>query len=159
LRQPGLYAASKHDVAVLRGLIAMSDASRLKIVYKDLENEHRRLMTLMDRLRAHDSLLGLLPVLEQLRTLLIVHFAREQLPDGFYEALGERAQGRRDEIQVLISDHGAILATLNALLADVKDAASDAEASLLAQVTQLVDQLHDHEQREHSFAVAALGDH
>ena len=126
--------------------------------YKDLEQEPRRLMKLVDRLRAHDVLTGLLPLLDELRTLLIVHFAREQLPDGFYDILGERAEGRRDEIQVLISDHGSILSALNALLADTKAAGPESEADLLERLTQLLDQLHDHEHREHRFAVDALAE-
>ena len=97
-------------------------------------------------------------LLDELRTLLIVHFAREQLPDGFYDILGERVEGRRDEIQALISDHGAILSTLNALLADTKTPDPDVEADVLDRLTQLLDQLHDHEHREHRFAVDVLGE-
>jgi len=136
----------------------MSNASPLEIVYKDLENEHRRLMKLADRLRAHGTMIGLAPLLDELRTLLIVHFAREQLPDGFYDILGKRLEDRRDEIQVLINDHGAILSTLNALLSDAKTPDPDVEANVLDRLTQLVDQLHDHEHREHQFAVDVLGE-
>ncbi len=135
----------------------MSNASPLDIVYKDLEAEHRRLMKLVDRLRAHGTMTGLAQLLDELRTLLIVHFAREQLPDGFYDILGERVEGRRDEIQALINDHGAILSTLNALLADAKTRDPDVEAVVLDRLTQLLDQLHDHEHREHRFAVDVLG--
>jgi hypothetical protein len=134
----------------------MSDATPLAVVYKDLQKEHLRLLTMLDRLRGHDSLAGLAPLLEKLRTLAIVHFAREQLPGGFYEALGDRARDRADEIRVLTSEHGALLATLNALMADVEHADSSAEARLLEQVMALADQLQDHEQREHAFAVAVL---
>ena len=134
----------------------MSTASDLEIVYKDLEKEHRRLMKLADRLRAHGTMIGLAQLLDELRTLLIVHFAREQLPDGFYDILGDSAENRRDEIQVLINDHGAILSALNALLADAKTPDPDVEANVLDRLTQLVDQLHDHEHREHRFAVDIL---
>jgi hypothetical protein len=136
----------------------MSNAAPLEVIYKDLENEHRRLMKLVDRLRVQDSMTGLLPMLDELRTLLIVHFAREQLPGGFYDALGERAQDRRDEIQILIGDHGAILSSLNALLEDAKTVDPDVEADVLARVSKLVDQLHDHELREHHFAEDVMGE-
>ena len=129
----------------------MSDASRLEIIYRDLENEHRRVMKIVDRLSVHDSMSGLLQMLDELRTLLIVHFAREQLPDGFYDALGDRAEDRHDEIQSLIADHGAILSTLNALLEDATTVDPDVEADVLERVGKLVDQLHDHELREHHF--------
>jgi hypothetical protein len=41
-------------------------------------------------------------------------------------------------------------------MADVEHADSSAEARLLEQVMALADQLQDHEQREHAFAVAVL---
>ena len=137
----------------------MSDTSRLEAVYKDLEKEHRRILKLIERLRGHDSLDGLESLLDQLRTLVIVHFAREQLPDGFYELLGARAETRHEQMQALIADHGAILATLNALLEDVKNADTSAGPNLLEQTTQLTEQLYEHEHREHDFASAALGRH
>lgn len=135
----------------------MSESPHLEIIYRDLENEHRRVMKLVDRLAVHDSMSGLLPLLDELRTLLIVHFAREQLPDGFYEALGKRAEDRRDEMQTLINDHGAILSSLNALLEDATTVDPDVEADVLARVTGLVEQLRDHELREHHFAEAVMG--
>ena len=54
----------------------MSSGSRLESIYKDLEKEHHRVMKQMDRLRAHVGVTDLLPLLDELRTLLIVHFAR-----------------------------------------------------------------------------------
>ena len=135
----------------------MTDSASLEGIYKDLENEHRRLMKLVDRLRVQDSMNGLLPLLDELRILLIVHFAREQLPDGFYEALGKRADDRRDEIQALIADHGEILSFMNALLEDATTAAPDMEADVLSRVAKLADQLREHELREHHFAEHVMG--
>lgn len=113
-------------------------------------------MDLSDRLRAQDSMTGLLPLLDKLRTLLIVHFAREQLPDGFYQALGERGHADQDEIQAFVGDHKAILATLNALLSDAKTPDPDVQANVLERVAELLDQLQDHEQRELRFAMEAV---
>lgn len=135
----------------------MSDSSQLEAVYKDLEKEHRKVLELIERLRGHDSLDGLEALLDKLRTLVIVHFAREQLPNGFYELLGARAESMGEQIQTLIADHGAILATLNALLEDVRNADASAGPELLEQAMRLTDQLHEHEHREHDFASRALG--
>lgn len=132
-------------------------SSQLEVIYKDLENEHRRVMKSIERLRSHDTMTGLLPLLDKLRTLLIVHFAREQLPDGFYAALGDRAESRGDEIQMLMSDHVAILSTLNALIEDAKTPDPEIEADMLSRVKRLIDDLDDHEHREHRFAVDVLG--
>lgn len=135
----------------------MSDISRLESVYKDLEKEHQRIIKQMDRLRANVGMSEMLPLLDELRTLLIVHFAREQLPDGFYDALGALAESRRDELQVLIGEHGAILANLNGMLSEAKESEGIDESDLLERVSKLLEQLSEHERKEHHFAVDVLG--
>ncbi len=135
----------------------MSSVSRLESIYKDLEKEHQRVIKQMDRLRASVGVTELLPLLDELRTLLIVHFAREQLEDGFYDALGALAESRRDELQTLIDEHGAILSHLNETLSRAKDAGEVDESDLLDRVSNLLQQLSDHEQKEHQFAVDVLG--
>lgn len=133
----------------------MSSVSRLESIYKDLGKEHQRVMKQIDRLRANVAVSDLLPLLEQLRTLLIVHFAREQLPDGFYEALGELAEARSAELKTLIAEHAAILSHLNETLSVAKESGGD-EADLLNRVSKLLEQLDDHERKEHQFAVDVL---
>ncbi len=135
----------------------MSSISRLESIYKDLEKEHRRVMKLMDRLRDKASVTDVLPLLDQLRTLLIVHFAREQLPDGFYEALGELAESRRDELQMLIDEHATILSNLNEMLEQAKESDAGNQSELPDRVSTLLQQLDGHEQKEHQFAVDILG--
>ena len=135
----------------------MSSISRLESIYKDLGKEHRRIMKLMDRLRAEVSVTDLLPLLDQLRTLLIIHFAREQLPDGFYEALGELAESRRGELQDLIDEHATILSDLNEMLDQAKQLDAGNQSELLNRVSTLLQQLDGHEQKEHQFAVDILG--
>ena len=136
----------------------MSSISRLESIYKDLEKEHRRVMKLMDRLRDKASVTDVLPLLDQLRTLLIVHFAREQLPDGFYEALGELAESRRDELQMLIDEHATILSNLNEMLEQAKQPDVRKQSELLDRLSTLLQQLDGHEQKEHQFAVDILGE-
>jgi hypothetical protein len=135
----------------------MSSISRLESIYRDLEKEHRRVMKLMERLRAEASSSNLPALLDELRTLLIVHFAREQLPDGFYEALGELVESRRDELQMLIDEHGAILSNLNEMLEQAKQSDAWKQSELLDRVSTLLQQLDHHEQKEHQFAVDVLG--
>jgi len=135
----------------------MSSISRLESIYTDLEKEHRRVMKLMDRLRDKISVTDVLPLLNQLRTLLIVHFAREQLPDGFYEALGELAESRRDELQMLIDEHATILSNLNEMLEQAKQSAAGNQSELLNRVSTLLQQLDGHEKKEHQFAVDVIG--
>jgi hypothetical protein len=135
----------------------MSSLSHLESIYKDLEKEHRRVMKQMDRLRANVGATDMLPLLDELRTLLIVHFAREQLEDGFYDALGVLADSRRDELQVLIDEHGAILSSLNDMLSQARGSGGIDESDLLDRVSKLLQQLSNHENKEHQFAVDVLG--
>ena len=135
----------------------MSSLSHLESIYKDLEKEHRRVMKQMDRLRANVGATDMLPLLDELRTLLIVHFAREQLEDGFYDALGALADSRRDELQVLIDEHGAILSNLNDMLSQARGSGGIDESDLLDRVSKLLQQLSSHENKEHQFAVDVLG--
>ena len=135
----------------------MSSVSRLESIYTDLEKEHRRVIKLMDRLRAQATVTDLLPLLDELRTLLIIHFAREQLPDGFYEALGELAESRRGELQDLIDEHASILSDLNGMLEQARQAGAGDQSELLNRVSALLQQLDGHEQKEHQFAVDILG--
>ena len=135
----------------------MSSIAKLESIYKDLEKEHARVMKLLGRLREEASGKQVLSLLEELRTLLIVHFAREQLPDGFYDALGDLAESRRDELDRLIADHAAILSELNGLLADARDAPVVDETNLLNRVAALLEKLDGHEHREHRFATDVLG--
>lgn len=135
----------------------MSSISRLESIYKDLEQEHKRVMKLLARLRTQVAASDLLPLLDELRTLLIIHFAREQLPDGFYEALGELAESRRGELDELIAEHGSILSNLNGLLTDAKDSPVVDETDVLDRVSRLLEQLDRHEHKEHQFATDVLG--
>lgn len=134
----------------------MSSLARLESIYRDLEKEHLRVMKLLARLREKASVADVLTMLDELRTLLIVHFAREQLPDGFYDALGELADSRRHELQVLIAEHASILSSLNALLDEARDAAEVDESGLMIRVSDLLVDLDRHEHKEHRFATDVL---
>ncbi|MDX1430969.1 MAG: hemerythrin domain-containing protein [Gammaproteobacteria bacterium] len=131
-------------------------STALEIVYRDLEKEHRKIMQAIERLRSLDTTAEVPRRLEELRTLLIVHFGREQLSDGFYDALGERAQSRQEEIKTLINDHVTILSTLNTLIGDVRSTDPGTDADVMTRVERLIEQVSDHELREHRFAVSVL---
>ena len=131
-------------------------SSRLEVVYRELKREHGRVMELVDRLRALESDAELPAMLDRLRTLLVVHFAREQLPDGLYDALGERARDKDEDIRVLTGDHASILSTLNTLIEDAESPDAGGAADLLGRAHRLAEQVLDHEMREHRFAAELL---
>ena len=134
----------------------MSSISRLETIYEDLEQEHKRVMQLLARLRDNVGKTKLVPLLDELRTLLIGHFAREQRPGGFYDTLGELADSRRDELQALIDEHATIVSHLNETLDHVKSLSVVDETELLNRVSKLLEQLDGHEEKEHLFAAEIL---
>ena len=135
----------------------MSIVSRLETIYGDLEQEHKQVMKLLARLRDNSDRNKLLPLLDELRAVLTDHFAREQLPDGFYDTLAELADSRRDELQALIGEHASILSHLNETLEHAKSSTDVDKADLVNRVSKLLGQLDGHEEKEHRFAVDVLG--
>jgi hypothetical protein len=150
----GLESTSRDKVFIK--VFTMSSFSRLESIYKDLEKEHERVMSLLARLRENVDAAKLLSLLDELRSLLIAHFSREQRPQGFYDTLGELAGSRRDELQALIVEHGSIISHLDETLEHAKDLPVVDGTDLLARVSKLLETLHDHEEKEHLFAVDVL---
>jgi hypothetical protein len=121
-------------------------------VYAELEQEHRELMALVERIHGFRTTVGLVPVLEELHTLLIRHFSREQFPGGLYECMGAYGSRHHDELKDLVRDHCVILSAVRGLLEQVRTAGPREEPVLLGTVSDVLAQLHDHEQREHALA-------
>ncbi len=121
-------------------------------VYDELEEEHRELMVLVDRIGELRSVIGLVPLLEELHTSLIKHFSREQFPGGMYECMGAYGSDYHDELKILVRDHCVILSAVRGLLERTRAADRQDEPALLAEVAEVLAHLHNHERREHALA-------
>lgn len=121
-------------------------------VYAELEQEHRELMALVERIRRIRGTIGLVPLLEELHTLLIRHFSREQFPGGLYECMGAYGSHHHEELKVLVRDHCNILSAVRGLLERMRAADPRDEKARLDALGDVLDQLHDHEHREHALA-------
>lgn len=133
----------------------MSQKSRIDALYKDLAHEHKRILELLELLRRRargDEGPDLLRLVEELRQLLIVHFAREQLPDGFYEVMQDELVGHERELDRLIGEHRSILFDVNAMLERIKGADSPAVGPVADDLARLIDAVSQHEHREHDLA-------
>jgi hypothetical protein len=126
--------------------------STFKQVYDELEDEHRRLTVLVERVRGHGSAIGLTPLLEELHTSLIKHFSREQFPGGLYECMGAYGSRHHDDLKILVRDHCVILSAVRSLLERARVTDPRNEQALLTEVAQVLTDLHDHERREHALA-------
>lgn len=109
-------------------------------------------MVLVERVRGFRSIIGLVPVLEELHTSLIKHFSHEQFPGGMYECMGAYGSRYHDELKVLVRDHCVILSAVRALLEHTRIAEQSDEPALLAEVAEVLSHLHEHERREHALA-------
>jgi hypothetical protein len=121
-------------------------------VYNELADEHRELMALVERIRAHRGVIGLGPLLEQLHTLLIRHFSHEQFPGGLYDRMGAHDARYHDELKILIEDHCTILSSVRGLLERTRIADEGDESSLPGDVAAVLLRLNEHERREHALA-------
>ena len=126
--------------------------STFQQVYDELEEEHRELMVLVDRVGELRSTIGLVPLLEELHTSLIKHFSREQFPGGMYECMGAYGSDYHDELKILVRDHCVILSAVRGLLERTRAADRQDEPTLLAELAEVLADLHDHERREHALA-------
>lgn len=121
-------------------------------VYSELAEEHRELMSLVERIRAHGEVVGLGLLLEQLHTLLIRHFSHEQFPGGLYDCMGANDARYHDELKTLIEDHCTILSSVRGLLERTRIGRESDVATLLGEVSQVLQRLDEHEHREHALA-------
>ena len=121
-------------------------------VYGELEEEHRDLMVLVERVRGLRGTIGLTPLLAELHTSLIKHFSREQFPGGLYERMGAYGSRYHDELKVLVQDHCVILSAVRGLLERTRIADPNNETALLDELAQVLSHLRDHEHREHALA-------
>ncbi|MFQ5994669.1 MAG: hypothetical protein ACE5K1_06205 [Acidiferrobacterales bacterium] len=131
--------------------------AQLKVICEGLADEHRTIMALVDRLKRHRTVLHLVPILEELHTLLIGHFAREQFPGGLYEALGQQRPEYHDTLRTLINDHCVILSSARAVLERARVASEEDSVDILSEVQAVIDSLEQHEEKEHHLAEKILG--
>jgi len=130
--------------------------TQLREVLAELVDEHRQLTALLQRLAEHRSIVGLVPLLEELHTMLITHFAHEQFPGGLYECLGVRSPSRHETLRALVREHCVLLSTARGLLERARTAAPADEGALLDDVAALVEQLREHEEKEYRLAASQV---
>lgn len=126
-------------------------------IYRELADEHQSIMMLVNRLKQHRTVLHLVPILEELHSLLIKHFAREQFPGGFYESLGGYGAEYHDDLRVLVNEHCQILSAVRGVLEHARLANEENAPEILSEVATVVKSLEDHERKEHRLAEKVLG--
>ena len=129
----------------------------LQQAYSELAFEHKMILALVKRVQETRDTPTLVPLLDELHDLLMNHFAHEQYPGGFYDAMGATGSGEHQrQLEELLEDHNYMLSTLR----DVLDRAHAPDLGegegLLKEVSAVVERLHQHERKEHALAEALL---
>lgn len=131
--------------------------SRIEEIYEELVDEHRSIMAVVGQLKQHHTVLHLVPLLEELHSLLVKHFAREQFPGGLYECLGGVSSAYHEALRTLVSEHCSILSSVRGLLERARLASDENASKILGEVAAVVESLEQHEEKEHQLAERALG--
>jgi hypothetical protein len=126
----------------------MRDQTSLLHAEEALREEHRTLEQLMELLQTAKDVPELASAADELRQALIVHFAREEHPGGYYDSLRLCVPEHRGDLAQLVDDHRQIGLALWQLYRRAREVEAQVE-ELRTEVAQLVMRLREHETREH----------
>ena len=129
--------------------------ANLNQIVSDIATQHQHLKKLADDLKGCDHV-HLVPLLEELSTLLDNHFMREAGSGGLYDSVGARSDEYRYEVERLEREHVLMSSACRGLVARAKLSAEMNEPALLREISQVMDCLRDHEQRENNMVKRLL---
>lgn len=121
-----------------------------------IEEEHRRLWNLVERLERVSDLQALALRLGELRVLMAEHFAREEAPGGLQEAVDEPRWD--NALQALFDEHAECLAEVERLALTARELLAGPVEELRRDVRTLCRRLHVHEAAEAELLAASLYD-
>ena len=130
-------------------------AQEIQAAEKELDDEHRILIELVDRLKEVGEVGDLATILDELHPALHEHFQKEEHPGGLYHRIGACSERYRDLVRELVDDHYRILSKVRALSARSKDAAPADADGLITESRKLVGWLKAHGARERDMAEVA----
>ncbi len=123
--------------------------ANLSQIVSDIDVQHQHLKKLVNDLKDCDHV-HLVPMLEELTTLLDDHFMRETCAGGLYDAVGAKSMEHQEEVERLEREHVLMSSACRGLLARAKLAAESAEHALLLELREVMKCLADHEKRENN---------
>ena len=121
--------------------------AHLNQIVSDIAAQHQHLHKLVDDLNDCDHV-QLIPLLEELSTLLDDHFMRETGEGGLYESVGAYSEEHKEEVERLQREHILMSSACHGLLARAKLSAEVNEPQLIQEIRDVLDCLNEHEKRE-----------
>jgi hypothetical protein len=119
-----------------------------------IAHEHSALKESLGRMEKTCDLKVLVPMLQEFRTRLEVHFTREEAPSGFHEIIGETAPHLLAYLQRLFDEHRDLLVEVDRVSEKARVCLEGPLAEVMREVAALSQRIQVHEARETSL----LGD-
>ena len=129
--------------------------AHLNQIVSDIAAQHQHLHKIVNDLNDCDHV-HLIPLLEELTTLLDDHFRRETGAGGLYESVGAYSGEHKDEVQRLQREHVLMSSACRGLLARAKLSAEASEPQLIQEIKDVLECLNEHEQRENKMVNGLL---
>jgi Hemerythrin HHE cation binding domain len=115
---------------------------------QSIEQDHHSIKEVLERLDATADPNRLLALLDELRTSLVEHFAREEAPEGMHEIVSSMSPSSAASLQNVLAEHGDLLAHLDRLRQRTREIIEGPVAGLRADAAALSQSLRSHEARE-----------
>ena len=114
----------------------------------EIEEDHRHLGALLDRLETTTVPWRLTPLLRDLDGMLTRHFRLEEARGGLLEAITDTAPRNAGRVEDLLLEHRRILDALAALIHETQDRPNGPPEDMLREAKRLVERLRRHEEEE-----------
>ncbi len=115
---------------------------------KTIEHDHYAIKKILRRLETTTDLHHLVPILDELHTCLLEHFAREEAPAGLHELIASMAPDTVATLQNVLGEHQGFLERLDRLRTKAQKCLEGPIAAVLRDTGVLSESLHAHETRE-----------
>lgn len=138
------------------GAVAIAERKTAEAARREIAQEHRQIRALVEELETTSGLGALLPLLADLRGLLVTHFAREEAPDGLHRVVDGAAPRLSTSVQLLFDEHRQMLAALDGIEERGRACLEGPVAEVRRSVLELCRQLHEHEAAETELLAGAL---
>jgi malate synthase len=131
------------------------DKDRLAAAQASFEQEHAMVERLAGRLRGVRDGAALAGALDELLSLLVGHFEREESEQGLYGLVHRRAPRLREAFDGLMAEHGRILDRMRSLKSTVAEGRAQGGAAA-EEAERLAALLREHEEKENEIAHSAV---
>lgn len=128
------------------------------VARREIAEEHLQIRAVVGDLETTSDLETLVQRLDELRGLLVSHFAREEAPDGLHRVVDRAAPRMAASVQALFDEHRELLERLDGLAERARACLEGPMAEVRRSAADLCRQLHDHEAVESDLLAGALYD-